>query len=103
MRRLAKHPVLVLKLFHSVLERCQGVTNLLLREPRCDVLRAVPIECFNLDHVRALNDVFAAWLAKPFHPFPPGISLEDSRTTQNFQSCLARVIDHDQRHPIVAA
>ena len=82
-----------LEFLYPLLKRFECFSDLFFREPWRDVLRTVPIERLDPNHVSPFDGVFAARFAKAFDPLR--IRLEDLSVTQNFQSRLAWVVDHN--------
>jgi hypothetical protein len=96
-----ERPVLFFELLKAALKRRERFMNLFCRKARNNVLLAIPVECFDRNYVDTLDYGLVPGFPKLFDPFPRCFTLENFGMAQKFQARLTRVIDQNQRHPII--
>ena len=87
---------------HTLLDILHSFANFLRRISRDDVLRAVPVICFDVDHEYPLDYCLLFRNSNAGQPTVCLMALEDLRPAEYLKTGLSRVIDENERHAIVA-
>jgi len=80
---LAQFIVLGLKAAYLFLNPTHSFSNLFSCVSRCDVLRAIPVVCFDVDHEYSFDDSFIAFDPDTIHPRLSLFTFEDLYMTQD--------------------
>src|SRR3984885_9724757 len=104
----AQRFIFLLQRFHTPLDGLHSFADLFRGVARRNVLRAVPVVRFDVDYENSLDDCLLPWddcllpwHANPFQPILCRVALQDLHPSEDLEAGLPRIVDHDDRDPVV--